>query len=254
LIIAITNQKGGVGKTTTALNVSAAMALMGKNTLLIDTDPQANSTLSFVENPQQYEKSLYNVLAENSQDIKEIIVKSTVPGLDVAISKIAMAKLEPSLLGDIDGHFRLKDVLEPIRDKYEYIIVDTAPTLGIITLNALVAADAVIIPIQSSYLCLEGTDDLLETIEKVKRVANPDLQIIGVLITLHDRRTNIAKDVVERIKGVFGKTVFKTFISKSVKLEESPAYRESIFTFAPNSVGAEQYQNVAREILKRAKN
>jgi chromosome partitioning protein len=208
LIIAITNQKGGVGKTTTALNVSAAMALMGKNTLLIDTDPQANSTLSFVENPQQYEKSLYNVLAENSQDIKEIIVKSTVPGLDVAISKIAMAKLEPSLLGDIDGHFRLKDVLEPIRDKYEYIIVDTAPTLGIITLNALVAADAVIIPIQSSYLCLEGTDDLLETIEKVKRVANPDLQ----------------------------------------------AYRESIFTFAPNSVGAEQYQNVAREILKRAKN
>ena len=254
MIIAITNQKGGVGKTTTALNVSAAMALMGKNTLLIDTDPQANSTLSFVENPQQYEKSLYNVLAENSQDIKEIIVKSTVPGLDVAISKIAMAKLEPSLLGDIDGHFRLKDVLEPIRDKYEYIIVDTAPTLGIITLNALVAADAVIIPIQSSYLCLEGTDDLLETIEKVKRVANPDLQIIGVLITLHDRRTNIAKDVVERIKEVFGKKVFKTFISKSVKLEESPAYRESIFTFAPNSVGAEQYQNVAREIIRRAKN
>jgi len=254
LIIAITNQKGGVGKTTTALNVSAAMALMGKNTLLIDTDPQANSTLSFVENPQQYEKSLYNVLAENSQDINDIIVKSTVPGLDVAISKIAMAKLEPLLLGDIDGHFRLKDVLEPVRGKYEYIIVDTAPTLGIITLNALVAADAVLIPIQSSYLCLEGTDDLLETIEKVKRVANPELQIIGVLITLHDRRTNIAKDVVERIKGVFGKKVFKTFISKSVKLEESPAYRESIFTFAPNSVGAEQYQNVAREILRRAKN
>ena len=254
MIIAITNQKGGVGKTTTALNVSAAMALMGKNTLLIDTDPQANSTLSFVENPQQYEKSLYNVLAENSQDIKEVIIKSTVPGLDVAISKIAMAKLEPSLLGDIDGHFRLKDVLEPIRDKYEFIFIDTAPTLGIITLNALVASDAVLIPIQSSYLCLEGTDDLLETIEKVKRVANPELQLIGVLITLHDRRTNISKDVVERIKGVFGRKVFKTLVSKSVKLEESPAYRESIFTFAPNSVGADQYRKVAREILKRAKN
>lgn len=254
MIIAITNQKGGVGKTTTALNVSAAMALMGKNTLLIDTDPQANSTLSFVENPQQYEKSLYNVLAENSQDIKDVIINSTVPGLDVAISKIAMAKLEPSLLGDIDGHFRLKDVLEPIRDKYDYIFIDTAPTLGIITLNALVASDAVLIPIQSSYLCLEGTDDLLETIEKVKRVANPELQLIGVLITLHDKRTNISKDVVERIKGVFGKKVFKTLVSKSVKLEESPAYRESIFTFAPNSVGAEQYRNVAREILRRAKN
>jgi len=254
VIIAITNQKGGVGKTTTALNVSAAMALMGKNTLLVDTDPQANSTLAFVENPQQYEESLYNVLASNNQDIKEVIVNSTVPGLDVAISKISMAKLEPSLLGDIDGHFRLKDVLEPIRNKYEYIIIDTAPTLGIITLNALVAADAVLIPIQSSYLCLEGTDDLLETIEKVKRVANPELQILGVLVTLHDKRTNISKDVVERIKGVFGKKVFRTLISKSVKLEESPAYRESVFTFAPSSVGAEQYGKVAREIIKRAKN
>ncbi|MGB2908085.1 MAG: ParA family protein [Candidatus Aminicenantaceae bacterium] len=253
MIIAITNQKGGVGKTTTALNVSAALALMGKNTLLVDTDPQANSTLAFVVNPQQYEESLYNVLA-NNQDIKNIIVNSTVPGLDVAISKISMAKLEPSLLGDIDGHFRLKDVLEPIRAKYEYIIIDTAPTLGIITLNALVAADAVLIPIQSSYLCLEGTDDLLETIEKVKRVANPELQIIGVLITLHDKRTNISKDVVKRIKGVFGKKVFGTPISKSVKLEESPAYRESVFTFAPSSVGAEQYRKVAREIVRRAKN
>jgi chromosome partitioning protein len=253
LIIAITNQKGGVGKTTTALNVSAALALMGKNTLLIDTDPQANSTLAFVDNPQQYDKSLYNVMVNNNQDINEIVVPSTVPGLDIALSKISMAKLEPSLLGEIDGHFRLKDVLEPVRNAYEFIVIDTAPTLGIITLNALVAADAVLIPIQSSYLCLEGTDDLLETIDKVKRIANPNLQIIGVLITLHDKRTNISRDVVERIKGVFGRKVFKTVISKSVKLEESPAYRESIFTFAPQSVGAEQYRNVVREIIRRAK-
>jgi chromosome partitioning protein len=144
-------------------------------------------------------------------------------------------------------------VLEPVRNTYEFIVIDTAPTLGIITLNALVAADAVLIPIQSSYLCLEGTDDLLETIDKVKRIANPNLQIIGVLVTLHDKRTNISRDVVERIKGVFGRKVFKTVISKSVKLEESPAYRESIFTFAPHSVGAEQYRNVVREIIRRAK-
>jgi chromosome partitioning protein len=254
LIIAITNQKGGVGKTTTALNVSAALALMGKNTLLIDSDPQANSTLAFVDNPHQYDKSLYNVMVDNDRDIKDIVVKSTVPGLDIALSKISMAKLEPSLLGEIDGHFRLKDVLEPVRNTYEYIVIDTAPTLGIITLNALVASDAVLIPIQSSYLCLEGTDDLLETIDKVKRIANPNLQILGVLITLHDKRTNISRDVVERIKGVFGKKVFRTIISKSVKLEESPAYRESIFTFAPNSVGADQYRKVVREIIRRAKN
>jgi chromosome partitioning protein len=253
LIIAITNQKGGVGKTTTALNVSAAMALLGKNTLLVDTDPQANSTLAFVENPQRYDKSLYNVLVENNQGISDIVVRSTVPGLDVAISRIAMAKLEASLLGEIDGHYRLRDALGPVRHKYDFIVIDTAPTLGIITLNALVAADAVLIPIQSSYLCLEGTDDLLETIERVKRVANPDLQIIGVLITLHDKRTNISKDVVKRIKSVFGPKVFQTVISKSVKLEESPAYKESIFTFAPTSVGAEQYRKVAKEILKRAK-
>jgi chromosome partitioning protein len=253
LIIAIANQKGGVGKTTTALNVSAAMALMGKNTLLVDTDPQANSTLAFVEKPQQYDKSLYNVLVENNHSLADIVVKSTVPGLDVAISKIAMAKLEPSLLGEIDGHYRLKDALAPIRRKYDFIVIDTAPTLGIITLNALVAADVVLIPIQSSYLCLEGTDDLLETIERVKRVANPDLQIIGVLVTLHDKRTNIGRDVVARIKSVFGPKVFRTIISKSVKLEESPAYRESIFTFAPNSVGAEQYRKVVKEILRRAK-
>ena len=253
MIIAITNQKGGVGKTTTALNVSAALALLGKNTLLIDTDPQANSTISFVKDHKNIENSLYDVLINNEKSIKDAIVKTTVPGLEIVISRISMAKLEPALLGEIDGHFRLKDKLEAIRKKYDYIIIDTAPALGLITLNALVSADAVLIPIQSSYLCLEGTDDLLETIEKVKRVANPNLQIIGVLITLHDKRTNLAKDVVKRIKEVFGNKVFDSFISKSIKLEESPAYKESIFTFAPNSVGAIQYKAVVEEIIKRAK-
>lgn len=254
MIIAIANQKGGVGKTTTALNVSAALAFMGKNTLLVDTDPQANSTISFVKDPYKYEKSLYDVLSDSNKNLKEIIVKSTIPGLDVAISRISMAKLEPALLGDIDGHYRMKDAIGKIKKNYDFIIIDTAPTLGLITLNSLVAADAVIIPIQSSYLCLEGTDDLLETIEKVKKVANAKLSIIGVLITLHDKRTNISRDVVERIKSVFGNKVFSTVISKSVKLEESPAYKESIFTFAPNSVGAKQYQEVVEELLDRAKN
>lgn len=254
MVISITNQKGGVGKTTTALNISSALALMGKTTLLIDTDPQAHSTVSCVKDPGEYNLSLFDVLMNPEEKIENIIIKSTIPGLSVAMSKISMAKLEPSLLGEIDGHFRLKDVIEQIRKKYEWIIIDTPPTLGLITLNALVASNYILIPIQSSYLCLEGTDDLLETVDKVRRVANPNLQIIGILITLHDKRTNISRDVVERIRNLFGDKVFKTYISKSVKLEESPAYKESIFTYAPNSVGALQYKKIAKEIIKRAKN
>jgi len=253
LIIAITNQKGGVGKTTTSINLSAALALLGKKVLLIDMDPQAHSTISTVADPSRYEKSLYDVLIDKKSRIDNIVVKSNIPGLDLAIARISMAKLEPALLGEIDGHFRLKDALEPIKHKYQFILMDTPPTLGLITLNALVAATAILIPIQSSYLCLEGTDDLLETIEKVRRIANPNLKILGVLITLYDKRTNLARDVVKRIRGVFGPKLFKTSISKSVKLEESPAYKESIFTYAPSSIGAEQYKKVAEEILERAK-
>jgi len=254
LIIAVTNQKGGVGKTTTALNVSAALALLGHRILLVDTDPQAHSTISVLNDPSQHTKSLYDVLMHTDNPLESIISPSTVPALDIAVSKISMAKLEPSLLGEIDGHYRLKDVLEPVRTKYDHIIIDTPPTLGLITLNSLVAATHILIPIQSSYLCLEGTDDLLETIDKVKKVANPDLRILGILITLHDKRTNISKDVVKRIRKVFGDLVFKTLISKSVKLEESPAYKESIFTYAPSSVGALQYRKIAEEIIQRGKN
>lgn len=254
VIIAVTNQKGGVGKTTTAVNVAAALALNGCRVLLVDADPQAHSTKSCVKDPEAVPHSLYEVMMRREQDIQNVIVKSTIPGLDVAISRISMAKLEPSLLGEIDGHFRLKDILSPVRRKYDFILIDTPPTLGLITVNALVAATHLLIPIQSSYLCLEGTDDLLETIDKIRRVANPHLEILGVLITLHDTRTNIARDVVERIIKVFGKKVFRTYISKSVKIEESPAYKESIFTYAASSVGALQYKQVAEEILDRAKN
>ena len=254
MIIAITNQKGGVGKTTSAINLSAALAFKGKNTLLVDTDPQAHSSLSVVRDPHAQTRSIYDVLVDDEKKIADVIIQSTIPGLKVIMSKIAMAKLESTLIGEIDGHYRLKDKLDAIKKQYDFVIIDTPPNLGLITLNTLVAADQVIIPIQSSFLCLEGTDDLLETINKVRRVANPNLQVLGVMITMHDKRTNISKDVEERIKTVFGKKVFKTVVSKSVKLEESPAYKESIFTFAPNSVGAVQYQKVAEEIIRRAKN
>ncbi|KKN48784.1 hypothetical protein LCGC14_0649290 [marine sediment metagenome] len=253
MILAIANQKGGVGKTTTAFNLGSALALIGKNTLLVDIDPQAHSTVSLVNNSSQYDRSIYDVLVDSEVKIRDIIVKTSVPGLEIAISKIAMAKLEPVLLGEIDGHFRLRDVIVPIKKRYEFIIIDTPPTLGLITLNALVAATHILIPIQSSYLSLEGTDDLLETVIKIRKNVNPNLQVLGVVITLYDKRTNISRDAVERIKRVFGKKVFKTMISKSVKLEESPAYRESIFTYAPDSVGAMQYRKLAQEVIKRAK-
>jgi chromosome partitioning protein len=253
LIITIANQKGGVGKTTTAFNLSAALAFLGKSTLLIDTDPQAHSTVSCVPDYSKYEKSIYDVLVDSNEKISEIIVQSVIPGLEVAVSKISMAKLEPVLLGELDAHYKLKDVIEPVKRKYDYIVIDTPPTLGLITINALVAATHILIPIQSSYLSLEGTDDLLDTIEKIRKLVNPRLEILGILITLHDKRTNIAKDVVNKIRKVFGKKVFKTMISKSVKLEESPAYKESIFTYAPYSVGSLQYKKLAQEVIKRAK-
>ena len=248
MIIAIANQKGGVGKTTTAINVSAGLAMKGYSTLLVDLDPQANATISFTD-PHSLEFSMFDALTDKIP-ISEIIVKTDIEYLHVAPAKISLAKLERELLGELEGHYRLKDKIASVKDMYDFIVIDTPPTLGIITLNALVAADYILIPIQSSYFALEGTDDLLETIEKVKVRSNPNLKILGVLITLHDKRTSLGRDAVEQIKKVFGNKVFKTIITKSVRLEESPAYKESIFTFAPSSTSAKEYGSLTEEIIK----
>ena len=162
------------------------------------------------------------------------------------------AKLEARLVGELDAHFRLKDLLTPLASKYPYVVIDCPPTLGLLTVNALVAASHLLIPIQSSYFALEGTDDLLETIEKVRSRANPSLDIIGVLVTMHDKRTSLGKDIQNQISKVFGPKVFKTIISKNVRLEESPAYRESIFSFAPDSKGASDYYSLCEEVIDRA--
>ena len=250
MIITVANQKGGVGKTTTAINLSAAVANKGFKTLLIDLDPQANSTMSYVD-PRTVTKSMFDVLVSEELSFKDVIVATQLPNLWLAPSKIALAKLESKLIGELDGPFRLKDKMKDAATEYDYIFIDTPPTLGMITVNALVASTHVLVPIQSSYFALEGTDDLLETIEKIKARPNPNLQLLGVVITMHDRRTTLARDIHQQIGQVFGERLFNTVITKSIRLEESPAYKESIFTFAPKSSGAMEYYSLSEEILSR---
>ncbi len=250
MIIVIANQKGGVGKTTTAINLAAAIANQRKRVLLIDLDPQSNSSLSFIE-PDRVNGGAYELFAEPDRDLTELVYQTSTPNLFLIPARISLAKLEAKLIGDFDAAFKLRDRIEALKRDYDVILIDTPPTLGILTVNAMVAANHVIIPIQSSYFALEGTDDLLETIEKIRSRPNPELNLLGVVVTLFDRRTTISHDVESHIRNVFGKKAFKTVISRSVRLEESPAHKKSIFDYAPRSSGATEYQSLSKEVLKR---
>lgn len=251
-VIAVANQKGGVGKTTTAVNLAAAFALKKKRTLLIDLDPQANSTMTFLA-PEDFNHSIYDVLADHAMSLTDIVKPTKCANLCVVPARISLAKLEANLVGQFDAPFRLKDALAPYKKDFDMILIDTPPTLGIMTVNALVAATHLLVPIQAAYYAIEGTDDLLETLERIRGRPNPELQLLGILITLYDKRTNLARDTCKHLQKVFGGKVFKTVIGKNIRLEESPAYKETIFTFAPDSTGADEYEKLAREVLQRVK-
>lgn len=250
MIITIANQKGGVGKTTTAINLSGGLARKGFRTLLVDADAQANSTSAFFL-PEEIEKTIFSVFSEDSFDITSSIKETKVTNLFAVPSTIHLAKVERMLAAEIDAPLRLKRALFPLKNVYDFIVIDCPPSLGLLTVNALVSSDYIIIPLTPSPWSLEGVQDFLDTYRAVKDTFNDNLRILGVLVTMFDSRTTLSKEALEKINTIFGNLVFKEQITRSVRLEESPAFREDIFSFAPFSKSAKAYEKIVEEVLSR---
>ncbi|GIP47986.1 Sporulation initiation inhibitor protein Soj [compost metagenome] len=247
-IIAIANQKGGVGKTTTSVNLGAGLAAIGKKVLLIDIDPQGNTTSGVGINKADVANCIYDVLI-NEVHPKEAIAHTDIENLHIIPATIQLAGAEIELVPTISREVRLKKSLQPIRHLYDYILIDCPPSLGILTINSLTAADSVLIPIQCEYYALEGLSQLLNTVRLVQKHLNTSLQIEGVLLTMFDARTNLGIQVIEEVKKYFQQKVYKTVIPRNVRLSEAPSHGQSIITYDPRSKGAEVYLELAKEVV-----
>ena len=250
-IYAIANQKGGVGKTTTAINLGAYLAAAGKRVLLVDSDPQGNATSGLGVDRSKLARSLYDVLIEELPASEAIIELR--PNFDLLPAALSLAGAEVEMVGMLARERRLQQALEPVADAYDYILIDCPPSLGLLTINALTTADAVIMTIQCEYLALEGTTQLVNTINLVKKNLNHQLRIAGILLTMYDSRTNLAQQVVSEVRSHFGDQVYETVIPRSVRLSEAPSYGQTIREYYPNSPGAAAYRKLAEEVLRRTR-
>ncbi len=249
-IFAIINQKGGVGKSTTAVNLAAALGEQGKQVLLIDLDPQGNATSGLGINKAEIDRCIYDVLLNDVQ-IEDIIIPDITEGLDLAPATINLAGAEVELVSEMARENRLRDTVGRLRGKYDYILIDCPPSLGLLTVNALVAADKLVIPIQCEFYALEGVTKLLDSMKRVKSRLNPSLDIYGILLTMYDGRTTLAKQVAGEVRSFFGKQVFETVIPRTVKLSEAPSYGIPITQYDPAGKGAQSYSDLAKEVVKR---
>ena len=249
-IIAITNQKGGVGKTTTSINLSAALAAKGKKVLVIDTDPQGNTTSGYGIDKNELDYSVYDLMLGECS-VHDCIIKNVVENVSLIPSNVDLSAIEIELIGTEQKEYILKKEIDYVKDMYDFVIIDCPPSLSMLTINSMTTANSVLVPIQCEYYALEGLSDLLHTINLVQERLNPDLNMEGVVFTMYDSRTNLSNQVVENVKEYLGQNVYKTVIPRNVRLAEAPSHGQPINIYDPKSAGAEAYAMLADEVIKR---